>query len=330
MEKWFQHQWMGLSGWHILLIPLSLLFGVLSGLRRYCYRAGLFRSEKLPVPVVVVGNISVGGTGKTPLVIWLVNKLKQAGYNPAIISRGYGSIVTQPLSVNFKSDPCQVGDEPVLLSRRCNCPVWVGPNRVETAQALLAEHPQCDVIVSDDGLQHYALQRDFEIAVVDSTRGFGNGRLLPAGPLRESISRLKTVDAVVYNGDTRPQEYVNPESFIMQLESDDFHNLNHPETKAAIAEFKGRRVCAIAGIGNPQRFFQQLSQAGLQFESRSFPDHHNFQAEDLQIGNADVILMTEKDAVKCIAFAKPDWWYLPVNAVITDALLKRVMGKIRL
>jgi tetraacyldisaccharide 4'-kinase len=330
MDKWLQQQWSGLSWWHMLLIPLSCLFWLLSSLRRYGYKTGLLRSGKLPVPVIVVGNISVGGTGKTPLVIWLVEQFKRSGFSPAVISRGYGGVTNQPASVNPESNPHQVGDEPVLLSRRCGCPVWVGQNRVETAQALLAEYPECDVIISDDGLQHYALQRDFEIAVVDSSRGFGNGRLLPAGPLRESGSRLKTVDAVVYNGDAPSEKQPRSDTFPMRLESGDFHNLHDQEAKTSIANLKDKRICAVAGIGNPQRFFHQLTQAGLQFESRSFPDHYNFQPEDLQIENADVILMTEKDAVKCIAFAKPNWWYLPVTAVIDKTLFVQMMDKIRL
>lgn len=323
LSQWLPQQWARLGFWHLILIPLSWLFWLLSGLRRLCYKAGLLRSCKLPVPVIVVGNISVGGTGKTPLVIWLVEQLKREGFSPAIVSRGYGGNAHNPTAVNVASNPGDVGDEPVLLAKRGQCPVWVGRNRVATAQVLLEAHPECNVIVSDDGLQHYALQRDVEVVVVDGNRGFGNGWLMPAGPLRERVSRLKTVDAVVYNGDKLQQN-----GFAMHMAGERFHNLQNPAKTAVAGDFSGKAIYAVAGIGNPARFFKQLTKAGLVFKSRAFPDHQVFQPSDLQMTGADVILMTEKDAVKCDAFAEANWWYLPVSAVVDEALFACVKNKL--
>jgi tetraacyldisaccharide 4'-kinase len=323
MRKWLQQQWYCPGFWHLLLAPLAWVFWLVSGLRRLCYRVGLLRSYKLRAPVVVVGNISVGGTGKTPLVIWLAEALKRKGFSPAIISRGYGGSSGSVMDVHADSDPTIAGDEPVLLAKRSQCPVWVGRDRVKIAQTLLKAHPECNVIISDDGLQHYRLQRDFEIAVIDGSRGLGNGWLLPAGPLRERSSRLKTVDAIVYNGGELPLN-----TFSMRLESMSFHNLSDPTKTIVAADFSGKNIHAIAGIGNPARFFQQLSDLGLKFASQAFPDHHAFRLADLQNIKADAILMTEKDAVKCAAFAEAHWWYLPVNAVVDEALVTRVINKI--
>ena len=323
MSKWLQQQWDSLGFWHVLLIPLSWLFWLLSGLRRMGYRTGLLKSYKLPVPVIVVGNIGVGGTGKTPLVIWLAEALKRKGFSPAIISRGYGGSSGSVMDVHADSDPTIAGDEPVLLAKRSQCPVWVGRDRVKVAQTLLKAHPECNVIISDDGLQHYRLQRDFEIEVIDGSRDLGNGWLMPAGPLRERSSRLKTVDAIVYSGGELPLN-----TFSMRLESMSFHNLSDPTKTIVAADFSGKNIHAIAGIGNPARFFQQLSDLGLKFASRAFPDHHAFRLTDLQNIKADAILMTEKDAVKCAAFAEAHWWYLPVNAVVDEALVTRVINKI--
>jgi tetraacyldisaccharide 4'-kinase len=328
MNNWLQQQWYRPGFWHLLLAPLSCLFWLASGLRRFCYRVGLARSYKLPVPVVVVGNISVGGTGKTPLVLWLAEALKRKGLSPAIISRGYGGSSSGVMDVHANSDSAIVGDEPVLLVKRSQCPVWVGRDRVKVAQSLLGLHPECNVIISDDGLQYYRLQRDFEIAVVDGSRGFGNGWLLPAGPLREPASRLKTLDAVVCNGDRHNGSESALNAFSMQLEGRVFHNLLDPTKTAQTTVFAEKSICAIAGIGNPARFFQQLSGLGLQFKSLVFPDHHAFRPVDLQNIKADAILMTEKDAVKCAAFAEAHCWYLPVNAVVDETLVTRIINKI--
>jgi len=321
---WLEKQWAQRGLWSILLLPFSWLFGFVVILRRMAYRTGMLKSYRLPVPVVVVGNISVGGTGKTPLVLWLVECLREHGYHPGIISRGYGGTVLQPQGVSAASDPFLVGDEPVLLAKRAHCPIWVGRDRVATGRALLGARPDCDVIISDDGLQHYRLRRDVEIVVVDGQRGFGNGWLLPAGPLREPQSRLREVDAVVANGGDGVAGHS-----AMSLRGESFHNLAEPARTAKAEHFAGLHLHAVAAIGNPQRFFEKLRRMGLTAETHVFPDHHPFRPDDLQIPGADAILMTEKDAVKCAAFSEPHWWYLEVAAEVDAVLLDKILEKIR-
>lgn len=326
MRNWFEKQWAGHTLWHILLMPLSWLFAVLSFLRRYLYKIHWLKSYRVAVPVIVVGNINVGGTGKTPLVIWLAEQLTLAGYKPGIISRGYGGSAKQVAQVLSSSDPAIVGDEAVLIATRTACPVFVSANRVAAAQNLLASFPECNVIISDDGLQHYRMQRDVEIVVYDAVKGFGNGALLPAGPLRESISRLKTVDAIVCNGKSDQSNVF--ESIEMQLESGPFYNLLAVDQKVDAQAFSEKKVVAIAGIGNPARFFESLKRLGVQFESRAYSDHYPFQAEDFGGIDADIIVMTEKDAVKCRAFAQSNYWVLPVNAVIKNGLMPAILSNI--
>lgn len=323
--SWLEKQWERHGWWSILLLPFSWLFGLVVVLRRLAYRCGLLKKNYLSVPLIVVGNISVGGTGKTPLVLWLAEHLRALGYQPGIISRGYGGADKLPQAVSAASDPYQVGDEPVLLARRGLCPVWVGRDRAAAGRALLAAYPSCDIMISDDGLQHYALQRDVEIAVVDGRRRFGNGRLLPAGPLREPESRLREVDAIVTNGDAADCAGCHD----MQLLGDTFRNLTDASRVAKAEDFFGKRLHMVAGIGHPQRFFDQVRRMGLTAQEHAFPDHHPFRPEDLQITGADAILMTEKDAVKCAAFSQPNWWFLEVTADLDAALLDRILEKIR-
>lgn len=306
----------------VLLWPLSLLFGAATRMRRWLYRQGLLRSEGVEAPVIVVGNISVGGTGKTPLVVRLVELLREAGYQPGVVSRGYGGQSTQwPRHVVADSDPRQVGDESVLLARRCRCPVVVDPDRVAAARALLATY-DCNVILSDDGLQHYRLRRDIEIAVVDGFRRLGNRACLPAGPLREPPSRLREVDFVVGNGVARDAEY------IMSLQGDTALNLADPWVSSALAGFRRGTVHAVAGIGDPRRFFDHLRHARLRIIEHSFPDHHPYRPEDLRFQPDLPVLMTEKDAVKCRSFALDEAWYVPVDARLDpefeEQLLKRL------
>jgi len=324
MSEWLQREWTRTSGWQILLRPVSWLFRLVSALRRTAYRLGLLKTQRLPVPVIVVGNISVGGTGKTPLVIWLAQQLQAAGLQPGIISRGYCGTHGLPISVTSYSNPAEVGDEPVMLAERTQLPVFVAHDRAAAGMALLQAHPQCGVLISDDGLQHYRLGRDAEIAVVDGARRFGNGQLLPAGPLREPETRLDRVDVVVGNG-----EAADEGMFLMQLQPGIFRNLLDPCKTATAADFVGKKLLAIAGIGHPPRFFAQLENVGLEIETRAFPDHHAYTPDDLPSGSADAILMTEKDAVKCRAFARPEWWYLEVEAQLDHALLERVLKKLR-
>lgn len=324
IEQFRRRQWQEIGLWHLALIPLSWLFVLLSASRRFAYRTGLFKSFRLPVPVIVVGNITVGGSGKTPLVIWLADLLRKNGYMPAVISRGYGGNTRSTSPVLADSDPAIVGDEPVMIAKSGSWPVQVGRDRVEVAQELLRTHPECNVIISDDGLQHYRLRRDVEIAIVDGSYGFGNGWRLPAGPLRESRERLESVDAVVWNGGK-----AEPLAFNMRLHGNVFRSVTDATKTATTPDFQNKRIAAVAGIGNPDRFFRQLNALGLLFQEIPFPDHHAFGPQDLQSIEADVILMTEKDAVKCTAFAEPGWWYLPVQAEVEEALATHILNTLR-
>lgn len=260
------------------------------------------------MPVVVVGNITVGGTGKTPLVIWLVEMLINLGYRPGVVSRGYrGNSNTWPRFVEWNSDPLEVGDEPVMLARRSNRPVCVGPDRPAAVKWLI-EQTDCDIIISDDGMQHYALARDLEMAVVDGERRFGNNLCLPAGPLREPVARLQTADMVVVNGQGEEGEYPMRLSIVAAV------NLHDGNLSRALEDFIGGPVHAVAGIGNPARFFATLRQIGLEVIEHPFPDHHIFSFGDIAFKDEFPVLMTEKDAVKCTRFAKVSHWYLKVDA----------------
>ncbi len=319
--------WYRLSWLSVTLLPLAALFQIFAGLRRLTFRIGVLRPERLPVPVIVVGNITAGGTGKTPLTLWLCGFLQEQGFKPGIVSRGYGGHARLQ-AVTADSDPVAAGDEPVLLARRSSCPVWIGRDRVAAARALLAANPGCDVIVCDDGLQHYRLQRDFEIAVLDGRRGLGNGLPLPAGPLREGAARLQTVDAVVINGPGDPGLRM-ASRFDMSLEGGQFHNLLNPGHSAGAPEFQGRRVHAVAGIGNPMRFFEHLQRLGLSFTAHAFPDHHPFSPADLAFEDADEVIMTEKDAIKCQRFARENHWALSVDATVDPELGQLILNTLK-
>jgi tetraacyldisaccharide 4'-kinase len=323
MNNWFKKQWSSYSLWHILLIPLSWIFLVVISVRKFLYSLGWLKSTSLNVPVIVVGNVIVGGTGKTPLVIWLVEQLQLAGYKPGIVSRGYGGTLKLATAVFANSNPQLVGDEPVLITKRTACPMFVGANRVAAGQALLQANPQCNVIISDDGLQHYALQRDIEITLVNSSDQFSNQFLLPAGPLREKLSRLQAVDAIVDSGNAPAlyaayKEAKQTPIFNMTLQGECFESVDGSGTKQLASYFADKNIVAIAGIGNPERFFNQLSDLGLQFERKAFADHHAFTKQDLMQFSGKTILMTEKDAVKCATFTTSDAWCLPVAATISS------------
>ncbi|MDD2775256.1 MAG: tetraacyldisaccharide 4'-kinase [Gallionella sp.] len=316
---------------HLLLLPIGWLFGALAGVRRVLYRTGIFKSVRLAVPVIIVGNISVGGTGKTPLTLALARQLVEHGYHPLIVSRGYGGNAQQPQRVAHDSTAAQVGDEPSLMARRGVCPVWIGRDRAAAAQLALVQHPECNVILCDDGLQHYRLRRDVEIVVVDGVRGFGNGWLLPAGMLREPIRRLQTVDAVVVNGGSGALDIngrIHSPQFAMQLSGAQFVNLLHPQQTAQAADFQGLRLHAVAGIGNPQRYFDHLTSLGLSFTPHAFPDHHPYAETDLAFEACDALLLTEKDAVKCASFADAKFWVLRVDAQLDPALIELLRRKL--
>ncbi|HYQ94201.1 MAG TPA: tetraacyldisaccharide 4'-kinase [Burkholderiales bacterium] len=312
--------WYRLSAVSLLLFPLSLVFRLAVALRRLLFRAGALPSVRLRVPVIIVGNLTVGGTGKTPLILALVDALRAKGLNPGILSRGHGGNDTGPHAVSERDDAAQVGDEPLLLAERSGCPVWIGADRAAAARALLAAYPRCDVILCDDGLQHYRLQRDFEIAVEDE-RGFGNGLLLPAGPLREPAGRR--VDATVVNG-AEPK----PGAFRMLLAPAGLYRVDGHGAPLAQSELSGKKLHAVAGIGNPERFFDGLSRMGLEFSSHPFPDHHAFRAEDLEFADCDFVLMTEKDAVKCRHFGRRDLIAVRVEAELDSALAELILERI--
>ena len=318
--KRLDHYWYGNHPLTLVLAPLSWLYCGLAVARRAAYRAGILKVQRLPVPVIVVGNLTAGGTGKTPLVAWLAEFLKQSGYSPGIVSRGYrGRAQHWPQQVRPDSDPVAVGDEAVVLARHCACPIAVGPDRVAAVRALL-EHHACDVIVSDDGLQHYALGRDVEIAVIDGVRRFGNGRCLPAGPLREPASRLRAVDLVVVNGLAGHGEYA------MRLSGEQAHNLKDEQRTRHLKEFAGQQVHAVAGIGHPARFVDLLRRFGVRAIEHAFPDHHLFEPEDFSFDDGLPVLMTEKDAVKCQRFAADNYWYVPVAARPDARVAERLLA----
>ncbi|KXB30434.1 tetraacyldisaccharide 4'-kinase [Dechloromonas denitrificans] len=324
--RWLQRQWFEqrrLSPALWLLLPLSWLFAGLAALnRRHA------KPVRLPVPVIVVGNITVGGAGKTPLTIWLARQLKEQGWRPGIVSRGYGGENAAPRAVSPFAVPAEVGDEPILLARRSGVPVWVGRDRAAAAQALLAAQPEVNIILCDDGLQHYRLGRDVELAVFDG-RGAGNGWRLPVGPLREPLSRIAAVDAVICNGLPDARLPAAVPSFAMRLLPGNFYRLDEPQHWCEAAALAGKKLYAMAGIGDPGRFFRMLEGLGLACETHPFPDHHAYTAGDLAFAKDGILLMTEKDAVKCAGLTAGETWVLPVEAELSPALIEHIQEKLR-
>lgn len=306
--RWLEQHWYRKTPLSIFLLPVSWIYCALMELRRALYRLGIIPVIRLPVPVIVVGNLTVGGSGKTPFVVWLAGFLRSRGLRPGIVLRGYGgSAVDWPHGVMPQHDPDVVGDEAVMLARSSECPVAADPDRVRGARYLIREH-RCDVIVSDDGLQHLRLGRDLEIAVIDGERRFGNGFCLPAGPLREPTSRLRDIPVRVANGAPEPGE------FGMALAETALCRVNAPEVYASPGSFKGERVRAVAGIGHPARFFAHLRRLGMKVVEHPFPDHHRYVPRDIRFGDDLPVIMTHKDAVKCERFADERAWYLMVEA----------------
>ncbi|QDQ26226.1 tetraacyldisaccharide 4'-kinase [Chitinimonas arctica] len=310
-----------------LLLPLAAVFGLLAGLRRWLYRAGWLRAAALPVPVVVIGNITAGGAGKTPVVRYLAERLLAAGIKPGIVSRGYGGTIAGVAEVPAGGSAAEFGDEPLLLAHSLACPVFVGRDRAAAGRALLAAHPATQVLLCDDGLQHYRLARQLEIVVIDGNRGMQNGWLLPAGPLREPTGRLFSSDALVINGKGPYHPPAHPACFRMQLEPGDAWNLADSGQRRPLASFAGQDLAALAGIGHPARFFATLKAAGLDCREYPFPDHHAYQAADLLSIQADCLLATEKDAVKLRALLSAgslphsgNIWVVPVAATFAPDL----------
>lgn len=319
--RWIHRVWYagGALGW--VLLPLSVLYWLVSASRRLLYRCGVLSAEKLTVPVIVVGNITAGGTGKTPVVIWLAQQLRAREYSPGIVSRGYGgSASSTPVRVDLQSAAEVVGDEPLLLARHGGCPVAVDANRVRAAQALVSDG--VDVIIADDGLQHYRLARDYEICVIDGSRGLGNRRLLPAGPLRELPDRLSQVDQLMVNGEMKATDCLSvaeQNAIPFELASTEARRLNESLTRP-IERFAGTTVHAVAGIGNPGRFFDLLRGSGIQVIEHPFADHAPLRPEDLQFDDDLAVFMTEKDAVKIGKKVGDRFWSVPVTMAIDPAL----------
>jgi len=305
-QSWFNKIWYGGVSPPWWIIPLSAIYGAISAIRRFAYSRRLVRSTRLPCPVVVVGNLTVGGTGKTPLVCWVAGQLVELGFRPGVVSRGYGGSSRAARLVQANDNAAKVGDEAILLARRSRVPVATGRNRPAAAQLLI--NAGCDVIVSDDGLQHYALQRDCEIAVIDGDRRFGNGRLLPGGPLRETPARLERADAIVLNGG----EGAGEGALRMRLLATSAVAMKYGTAKP-LREFVGQPVHAIAAIGNPQRFFAMLRAVGISVVEHPLPDHAKLGIDDISFPDDLPVLMTEKDAVKCRDIAGPHHWYVPVS-----------------
>lgn len=320
--------WFSRSKLYLLLLPLSWLYGLISAVRLLGYRSGLLKSWRAPLPVVVVGNLTAGGNGKTPVVIWLAEKLQQKGIRVGVVSRGYGGKAERyPLILNRDTTTAMAGDEPVLIFQRTGAPVAVAPERSAAVKALIAQYP-LDIIITDDGLQHYALQRDIELVVIDGVRRFGNGWWLPAGPMRERADRLKSVDAVITNGGIAKENEIP-----MMLKPGQAINLVSGEGKE-VTDLT--RVVAMAGIGHPARFFQTLTNLNVRPEqTHSFTDHQPYSKSLLSslASSEQILLMTEKDAVKCRSFAQNNWWYLPVDAELpareANRLLELILHKIQ-
>lgn len=325
LETHLTRRWYGRPGWLWLLWPLEGLYRALTALRRAAYRRGWLASWRAPVPVLVVGNIAVGGTGKTPVVIALCQALREAGWRPGIVSRGYGAQPRAfPHLVEAGDDAAVAGDEPLLLARRSQCPVVIAPDRASAVRELLRGQ-RCDVVICDDGLQHYALARDIELVVIDGGRGLGNRHCLPVGPLREPPARLAAVDALLINGGDGPtglgHRFQLQPTALVQLATG---------RRLAVAAWPNdqRRVHAVAGIGNPGRFFTTLRQLGFDVAEHPKPDHHRFAAADFSFGDDLPVIMTEKDAVKCTGLDDSRLWYLAVDAALPDFPLREITGKL--
>lgn len=335
MYNWLQKIWYDGSGYYRLLLPLAGLYWLVTVLRRFLYSAGIFASKRTVAPVIIVGNITAGGTGKTPVTIWLAHALKTKGFSPGIVSRGYGgSRSSTSMRVDTASDPAVVGDEPVLLAQRAGCPVVVDGDRVRAAAMLVEDG--ADVIIADDGLQHYRLARIYEICVIDGARGLGNRYLLPAGPLRETVSRLNDVDQVLLNGPMRSgtaeMSTIEQNSIVFELQANRVRRLNG-SSELPIDHFDGKTVHGVAAIGNPQRFFDQLREHGMQVIEHAFPDHAVLSAGDLRFGDNFDVLMTEKDAVKLGQSLPDHFWAVPVelhmDPQVAGPWLEQIVSRLR-
>ncbi|MCW8929690.1 MAG: tetraacyldisaccharide 4'-kinase [Gammaproteobacteria bacterium] len=346
------YYWQSLNFVSLALAPISFLFCLLVSIRHFLYRIRLFKSNSSKLPVIVVGNIYIGGNGKTPFVIWLVEQLKEAGFKPGVVSRGYGAEegnekgAAWPRQVDLKQDILLFGDEPFLIHKTTMCPVIIDPIRSRAVEKI-AQDTDCDIIISDDGLQHYAMSRFIEINITDAKRLYGNKLCLPAGPLRERLSRLSSVDYIVYNISREPLENSDKEldknEFLMDYEVSNLEPLSVPsmddeKQSMTLTDFKGKIVHAVAGIGAPESFFKLLQKHGINVIEHPFTDHYQYQPEDLVFDQPYPIIMTEKDAVKCQAFFKPgllfeepltNVWFLPIKASVNSELTKKILKQLK-
>lgn len=333
--KWIHRVWYEDASWGWVLLPLSGLYWLILSVRKILFDSGVLKTHRAAIPVVIVGNITAGGTGKTPTVLWLVEQLRARGFNPGIVSRGYGgSKADSSMRVEPDTDASVAGDEPVLLARRGHCPVVVDPDRARAAAMLVDDG--ADVVIADDGLQHYRLARDYEICVIDGTRGLGNRRLLPAGPLREGAHRLDDVEQVLVNGallrDVDKQTTAEQNAISFDLVATEACRLNGSLARP-IERFAGTTVHAVAGIGNPRRFFDLLRAQGIQVIEHVFQDHAELSEKDIEYGDDFEVFMTEKDAVKLGRSARDKFWYVPVelemDPVEAAPLLEQIESRLR-
>jgi tetraacyldisaccharide 4'-kinase len=322
LTAWLERRWYGGVAPGAVLRAFSAAYGWWMRRRRAAYGKGRRSGARAAVPTIVVGNLTVGGAGKTPLVLAMLSALRARGWRPGVISRGYGGTAPGPERVLPDSDPARVGDEPALIAQRSGAPVAIARKRIAAAEQL-AKSGEIDLLIADDGLQHYALPRDLEILVIDGRRRFGNARTLPAGPLRESVERVRDCDFIVVNGGEAQADEVQ-----MQLAPDDAIRLVDG-VRRPLNEFSGQRVHAVAAIGDPSRFFQTLIERGIEVVPHPFPDHHAFVASDLRFKESLPILMTEKDAVKCRRWATAELYAVPVDARLPDAFFDAVDARLR-
>jgi len=330
MYNWLHRIWYQGGAGYRLLLPFTGLYWLLVSLRRGLYEYGVLGSRRAVAPVIVVGNITTGGTGKTPVVVWLARELKARGFSPGIVSRGYGgSKSPASMRVDVASDPAVVGDEPVLLAKRTSCPVVVDADRMRAAEMLVADG--ADVVIADDGLQHYRLARNYEICVIAGARGLGNRFLLPAGPLRESLARLNDVDQVLFNGPLRSSDaalsVVEQNALVFELVASEVCRLNGSLSRP-IGRFAGTTVHGVAAIGNPQRFFNMLREHNMQVIEHAYPDHAALSSHDLQFGDHFDVLMTEKDAVKLGTAVADKFWTVPVELRMDESLSRPWLAQI--
>jgi tetraacyldisaccharide 4'-kinase len=332
LHEILNNQYYKKSSWILFLLPLSFIYFLIISFRSWAYKIGIFKSIKMDVPVVVIGNITIGGTGKTPLAIWLLEKLIKKDMKPGLICSGYRSKAKSPQEVLIDSKVSNVGDEALMIKlsfqrrHNINIPIFVGKKKAQVGMALLNAYPDIDILISDDGLQHYELLRDFEIVVIDEVRRFGNKFLIPTGPLREPKTRLNKVDAVIVNSETLK---VSKSGYGMTYFGGALVNCLQSNHISEL-DVLDKEIVAITGIGNPERFFEQLTTSGLKFKKVIFNDHHLFTEFDFKDYDDMDIIMTEKDAVKCKSFAKENFWYLPIYADVEEKLFKKLIKKLRI